>query len=61
MAQSVERLTLAQVMISLFVGSLLLAQSLLQIFCPLLSLPLPCVFSVSLSLSLSKINKYLKQ
>ena len=57
-AQPVERLALAQVTISRSVssspasGSLLSAQSLLQILCPTLSLPLPYL----LSLFLSKIN-----
>ena len=60
MAQSVERPTSAQVMTSRFVssslesGSALTARSLLGI----LSLPAPPRLSVSLSLSLSKINKY---
>ena len=59
-AQSVKRLTLAQVMISQFVGwspasgSVLTAQCPLWIFCLPLSLPFPC--SCSLSLSPKKIN-----
>ena len=59
-AQSVEHLTSAQVMISQFVssspalGSRLSAQRLLRILCPPLSLPLPCSLSLSLSLSLLK-------
>ena len=63
MAQSVKHLTLAQVTISPFVslspalGSVLTAQSLEpasdSVSLPL-SLPLPCLFS----LSLSKINKH---
>ena len=58
MAQSVKRVTSAQVMISWLVSSspasgfLLSVQSPLSVLCPLLSLPLPC----SLALSLSKIN-----
>ena len=49
-AQLVERPTLARVMSSWFVslnpilGSMLLVQSLFQILCPLLSLPLPRVY-----------------
>ena len=44
-------------------GSALTAQSLLGILSPSLSLPLPCLRSPSLclSLSLSKINKHLKR
>ena len=55
-AQSVERLTVAQVMTSWFVGSspalgsVLTARSLLRILCLPLSLPLPCSCSVSLCL-----------
>ena len=64
MAQSVKRLTLAQVMISRLVnlshasGSVLTAQSLEPAsgLCLPLSLPLPCLHSVSASLS--KINKH---
>ena len=57
----VECLTWSQVRILQFVslnptsGLLLSAQSLLQILCPLLSLPLPC------SCSLSKMNKHFKK
>ena len=67
MAHPVERLTLAQVMISQLVssspmsGSVLTAQSLelLWILCLPLSLPLPPLMgSLSLSLSPSKINKH---
>ena len=67
--QSVKRLTLAQVMISLFVGlsptsgSVLTAQSLeptLDSVSQSLSLPLPCSYSVCLSLCLSLKNKHLK-
>ena len=60
--QSIEPLTPAQVMISQFVsssptsGSLLSAQSPLQILCPPLSVPLPRFLSVS-----PKINKFLKK
>ena len=59
-AQSVEVLTSAQVMISWFMGlsptsgSLLSAQNPLQILCSPLSLPFPL-----LMLSLSKMNKHL--
>ena len=66
-AQLVECLTSAQVMISRFVSSspasglLLSAQSPLWIFCPPLSLPIPDSCILSLSLSLSKINKHLKK
>ena len=76
-AQSVMRLTLAEVMISQFMSSSpasssgLSAQSLLQILCPLSLCPSPtCVcthvlsLSLSLSLSFSKINiekNYLKK
>ena len=71
MAQSVERLSLAQVMISQLVssspasGSVLTARSLepaLDSVSPSLSAPLPLPLSLSLSLSLSvslsKVNKY---
>ena len=63
MAQSVKRLTLAQVMMLWFVslspavGSALTAQSLLQILCCLLSLLLPHSCALSLLLSLSLKNK----
>ena len=59
MARSVERLTSAHVMISQFVGSnptsgsLLSAQSPLQILCLPLSAPPPLTHTLSLSLSLS--------
>ena len=65
MAQLVKRSTLAQAMISWFVslstasGSMLTAQSLEPAsasLSPSLSAPLPCLHS--LSLSLSKINKH---
>ena len=65
-AQLVKHLTLAHVMISRFMGSspvlasVLTAQSLepaLDSVSPSLSLPLPCLHSVCLSVSLSKINK----
>ena len=66
LAQSAERPTSAQVMVSQSVGSspasgsVLTVRSLLQILClPLsLSLPLPCL--CSLSLSLAKTNKVKK-
>ena len=63
-AQSVGCPTLAQVMISWFVGlsptlsSLLLAQSLLQILCPPLSLPLPCSYSCCLKNKQTVLKKY---
>ena len=63
MAQSVKRLTSAQVMISQFVGlspalvSMLTVQSLLGI----LSLSLPLPHSYSISVSISKINKLKKK
>ena len=69
MAQSVELPTLAQVMISGFVGSspasgfLLTAQSLEPVsdsVCPSLSAPPSLMRARSLSLSLSKINKHKK-
>ena len=69
MAQSVKRLTSAQVMISQSVslnsalGPVLTARSLepaLNSVSPSLSLPLPHSSSVSLSLSLSTINKHSK-
>ena len=68
-AQSIEHLTSAQVMISQLVSSssasgwLLLAQNLLQILCISLSLSLPLPLLVcSLSLSLSKIiNNFFKK
>ena len=59
-AQLVKQLTLAQVMISQFVGfspasgSLLSLQSPLWILCPPLSLPLPYLHALSLSVSLSQ-------
>ena len=61
-AQSVKCLTLAQIIISQFVGSdamsgsVLTAWSLLQILCLPLSLALPHLCSVSVSLS--KISKH---
>ena len=57
--QSVKHLTLAQVMISWFVGSsptsgsVLTAQSLVQILCLLVSAPPPIVLSLARSLSFS--------
>ena len=59
-AQLVKHLTSAQVMISQFMGSspesgsLLSGQSLLQILCPPLSLPLPLSCSSALCLFLSQ-------
>ena len=72
MAQPVERLTWAQVVISQLVslspalGSLLSVQSLLRTLCLPLSLPLPrlrslSLLSLSLSLSLKNKNKHLKK
>ena len=67
MAQSVKRLTLAQVMISQFVsssptsGSVLIARSLEPVsdyVSPSLSDPPPFMLARSLSLSLSKIKKH---
>ena len=66
-AQSIKRLTSAQVMISWSVssspasGSVLTARSLepaSDSLSPSLSLPLPCSYSVSVSLSFSKVNKH---
>ena len=70
MAQSVERLTWAQVMISQVVGSspasgsVLTAQSLepaLDSVSPALSLPLPCLCPISLPLSKINIKKLIKK
>ena len=68
-AQLVERPTLDQVMISQLVSLSptwalcwqLRAWSLLQMLCLPLSLPLPCSRALSLSLSVSRINKTLKR